>query len=465
MRLERFPKDDDTEPMNILHITDLHFGTDRTVADKDERKLALNALISTAQGLDPIWAPSVVCVSGDLAFAGQKSDYVEFGEWITRLLNALKLGVDRLVVCPGNHDIERALASTFARPSTPEEADQCLSIPMPAHYEKAFGNYTEFCKTFGISSFSFGGQESYLTGVRVLDGVHFVCMNSSWFCRDNTDHQNLWIGLGLLRHLEANGQWPDRGVPCVGLLHHPREDFNVNEIHAYGNRPNTYDYLCQRCDILLSGHTHGEVREPDQIAGRALVFTGGATYVDTEYNNSFQVLRLEGSSLTYRAFAFDPRQRAWTAAGDARHRTLGSTASATPSIPSASAAIDDWRAKAAADARRMRDAKSRAASPHGTLPPLIQRGVTILRVETRGLSKELAQAPDHSQSFPLYEAVRSTPGRKVLLLGDIGSGKSTLLCEFVEQSLNEGPASLAFIVPATSFTLSPSLTLKTPLLR
>jgi hypothetical protein len=447
--------------MNILHITDLHFGTDRTVADKDERKLALDALISTVQQLDSSWAPSVICVSGDLAFAGRASEYAEFGEWITRLLDALNLGVDRLVVCPGNHDIERAVALTFARPSTPDEADLCLSVPLPAHYENAFRNYTEFCKTFGIASFSFGTQESYLTGVRVLDGVHFVCMNSSWFCRDKTDHQNLWIGLRLLRHLEANGQWPEQGIPCVGLLHHPREDFNVNEIHAYGNRPNTYDYLCQRCDLLLSGHTHGEVREPDQIAGRALVFTGGATYVDTEYNNSFQVLRLEGSSLAYRAFAFDPRQRAWTAAGDAKHRTLGSTASAAPSAPSVSAAIDDWRAKAAADARRIRDAKSRAASPHGTLPPIIQRGVTILRVETRGLSKEQAQAPHHFQSFPLYEAVRSTPGRKVLLLGDIGSGKSTLLCEFVERSLNEGPASLAFIVPATSFTLSPSVTLKT----
>lgn len=460
LHVHGFSEDDGTEPMNILHVTDLHFGTDRTVTDKDERKLALDALISTVQGLDSSWAPSVVCVSGDLAFAGRASDYAEFGDWITRLLDALKLGVDRLVLCPGNHDIERAVALTFARPSTPDEADQCLSVPLPAHYENAFRNYTEFCKTFGISSLSFGGQESYLTGVRVLDGVHFVCMNSSWFCRDNTDHQNLWIGLTLLRHLEANGQWPDRGVPCVGLLHHPREDFNVNEVHAYGNRPNTYDYLCQHCDILLSGHTHGEVREPDQIAGRALVFTGGATYVDTDYNNSFQVLRLEGSSLAYRAFAFDPRQRTWMAAGDAKHRTLGSTASAGPFVPSASAAIDDWRTKAAADARRIRDAKSRAASPHGKLPPIIKRGVTILRVETRGLSAEQAQAPDHSQ-FPLYEAVRSTPGRKVLLLGDIGSGKSTLLCEFAERSLKEGPASLTFIVPATSFTLSPSVTLKT----
>jgi hypothetical protein len=163
----------------------------------------------------------------------------------------------------------------LARPSTPEEADRCLSVPLAPHYEKAFKNYTGFSKALGIPSLAFGDQESYLTGVRVLDGVRFVSMNSSWFCRDNTDHQQLWIGIPLLRHLEASNRWPKPDIPCIGLLHHPREDFNPQEIHAYGNRPNVYDYICERCDILLSGHTHGEVREPDQIAGRALVFTGG----------------------------------------------------------------------------------------------------------------------------------------------------------------------------------------------
>jgi hypothetical protein len=446
--------------MNILHITDLHFGTDRSITERDERHLALEELIVTVQGLDPSWAPSVVCVSGDLAFAGRPSDYSQFGDWIKRLLTALNLGVERLVVCPGNHDIERAVATTFARPGTPEEADRCLSVPLAPHYEKAFQNYTEFCKALGIPSLAFGDQESYLTGVRVLDGVRFVSMNSSWFCRDNTDHQQLWIGIPLLRHLEASNQWPKQDIPCMVLLHHPREDFNPQEIHAYGNRPNVYDYICERCDILLSGHTHGEVREPDQIAGRALVFTGGATYVGSDYNNSFQILRLQGNSLDYRAFVFDPRKRNWTSAGEAKHRRLGSPVASSSLDAPAPAPIEDWRSKAAGDARRVRDSKSRAASPSGNLPPLIQRGVTILRVETKGLSPEQAKVPDHSESFPLYNAVRTTPGRKVLLLGDIGSGKSTLVCEFVERSLSESPTSLAFIVPATSLSVSPNLTLK-----
>ena len=60
--------------MNILHIMDLHFGTDRSITERDERHLALEELIVTVQGLDPSWVPSVVCVSGDLAFSGRPSE-------------------------------------------------------------------------------------------------------------------------------------------------------------------------------------------------------------------------------------------------------------------------------------------------------------------------------------------------------------------------------------------------------
>ena len=50
--------------MNILHITDLHFGTDRSVAERDERHLALEELIVTVQRLDLVGDPQwSVCLA------------------------------------------------------------------------------------------------------------------------------------------------------------------------------------------------------------------------------------------------------------------------------------------------------------------------------------------------------------------------------------------------------------------
>jgi len=50
--------------MNISHITDLHFGTDRSVAERDERHCT-RRIDRSVQGLEPDLGSLGVCVSGD----------------------------------------------------------------------------------------------------------------------------------------------------------------------------------------------------------------------------------------------------------------------------------------------------------------------------------------------------------------------------------------------------------------
>jgi 3',5'-cyclic AMP phosphodiesterase CpdA len=114
-----------THPLVILHLSDLHFGWNG--ADKNElanRNLALNGLLSRLAELDREWKPDLVCITGDIGWAGEKNDYKATKEWILNLLDTLSLTPDDLFVCPGNHDSYRPLAITNARPGTAEEADQ-----------------------------------------------------------------------------------------------------------------------------------------------------------------------------------------------------------------------------------------------------------------------------------------------------------------------------------------------------
>lgn len=447
--------------MNILHITDLHFGRDPSEAASDERQLALDQLINTIDELHGTWRPTVICLSGDVSFGGQPEEYQFAAAWLTRLMSKLRISPTNLVICPGNHDVERSIATTFARPSNPQEADQCLVTPIPDQYQRVFANFSQFCENIGMPKYSLGDLDGYLTGYRCIDGVRFISLNSSWFCRDKEDSQRLWIGLPLLRHLEANGQWPKQAELCVVLLHHPREDLNPHEIHSYSNRLNTFDYICERCDILLSGHSHGEAREPDQVASRALVFTGGAAYAGADYSNTFQLLKLTADKVQYRAFGFDPKLRSWQAASDAKQRPIGLHSAIVSSPSSEGKSLSIWKESSLAEARRIRESKSRAVRPTGDLPRWIARQVTILRIDTRSLEPNKKSLHNlESPTWPLYQAVRRTPGRKVLLLGDLGTGKSTLLCEFVEQTLTENPNSVTFIVPASSLRLPTSPTLK-----
>jgi hypothetical protein len=170
-----------------------------------------------------------------------------------------------------------------------------------------------------------GDDESYLVGERVLDGYRFVSLNSAWFAKDDDDEKKLWLGLPHLRVLEAAEQLPSvhgrSDARCtVALVHHPKEWLHPQESNAWGSRPNTWDYLARRCHILLTGHTHGEVRRADRIAEGPYHFTGGSAYAGASHFNSFRLIRVETEQLVYLSFEFDPRsaENKWKALEEVR---------------------------------------------------------------------------------------------------------------------------------------------------
>ncbi len=90
-------------------------------------------------------------------------------------------------------------------------------------------------------------------------------------------------------------------------MHHPFDWLHRDDNNVSDGRPNTKDYLAARCHMLLTGHTHGEVRDPDQVAMGAYHFTGGATYAGGNYENSFRLIRVKPGQLVYRSFEYNPR--------------------------------------------------------------------------------------------------------------------------------------------------------------
>lgn len=315
-----------THPLVILHLSDLHFGWNGT--DKNElanRNLALNGLLSRLAELDPEWKPDLVCITGDIGWAGKEDDYKATKEWILNLLDTLSLTPDDLFVCPGNHDSYRPLATTNARPGTAEEADQVLVVPVREHFEKPFQEYSQFCRDLGIQPVLLGDSENYLVGARTFKGINFVTYNSAWFSKGNDDKGKLWIGQPHIRFMASAGQLPDParlfdGPLTIALMHHPREWFHEGEVNAYFQRPNTFDYLARRCHLLFTGHTHGEVRRADRYAEGTWHLSGGAAYAGASHFNSFRLVRVESDRFVYRSFEFDPRsaEHAWRPYEEAR---------------------------------------------------------------------------------------------------------------------------------------------------
>lgn len=445
----------------ILHLTDLHFGCGTDSAQRAERDLILASLCNAVGNLEPEWKPHVACVTGDIGWAGKPEDYVKAEVWLKTLVDRLGLTFADVLVCAGNHDTSRDIARTIGRPSSAVEADEMLRPPIGRQFEATFTAFTQFCNRAGIGAYTFDGSESYLVGETQRRGIRFVALNSAWFCKGDDDQGKLWVGQPHFKILEANRvdlARPER-QPTVALVHHPPDWWHQDETHAYRLRPNTLDYLAQRCNLILTGHTHAEVRQADQVAGGAFHLTGGASYAGSGHFNTFRLIRIESDRLVYRSFEFDPRSAGGTWSdrwGALAHYFIGSSQNPRR-VANARLNIDlaALREASEADVQRTIEAKSRLLKVHGTLPVTLD-----VRVEVR-VSSQIDQYDSFGQLqidvrqvtlLSLYEACRAS--RRTVLLGDLGSGKSTLGALFVLETLERDSDAVAFLIPARALRLT-----------
>ncbi|HZQ23313.1 MAG TPA: metallophosphoesterase [Terriglobales bacterium] len=439
----------------ILHLSDVHFGCDKSESARASRQLALDGITSAILKLEPEWRPTIVCLSGDIAYRGKSSEYEEAARWLEKLLKELSIPPDHVVICAGNHDIDRDKV-TYARPADAAEADKILSFPLDTKYEVPFEGYTGFAKKFGIGELQVGGSTSSLIGHRNVEGISFCSLNSAWFCRDNTDKEQLWIGRPILDVLETHGQVLHTqklatAPPTIFLLHHPKDWYHDSEVHARG-RTNTFDVVAGRCHLMLTGHTHGESRRPDRNGGAAYIMTGGATYADATYTNSFSLIQVHDEKFIYRTFDFDPQSaiREWRQSIEATDLFFrdsvvqGGITGPMRFFPQ----LADYRRACESHARKVIEAKSRALRPQGTLPHTIPAFVTIELVKLKPQMDRPDQRQQARQVRPIFlgDAMRTT--RRSLLLGDLGSGKSTLAATFAIESQERNQNAIALLVPA-----------------
>jgi len=173
------------------------------------------------------------------------------------------------------------------------------------------------------------------------------------------DHQQLG-SVSAPSSLEASNQCPNRTFMCGVAA--PSRRTSILKRSCLRQSPKCLRLYLRALRHPSKRDTHGEVRERDQIAGRALVFTGGATYVGSDYNNSFRsspprkFLGLQG-------FVFDLARG--TGRPPARPASSLGSPVAAPAWAHCTCSIEDWPFESPGDARRVRDSKSRAASPNG----------------------------------------------------------------------------------------------------
>lgn len=257
-----------------LHVSDLHFGHGSNSHGWDQ-EIVLAQLIEDVQAQLPTLAIAplrAIFVTGDVGFSGDSaqhagglSEYEAAQTWLAKLGAAAGVENRRIYVVPGNHDVQRPVASSnrdvrrllesLRRKDSVETIDDALSNDDDR--EKLvlrMENFLSFAQGYG--PLSSGTPETVVEGGLfwrdTIDvGPHRIAvagLNTALLSQDDTDHGRLVVGTKQLRAL-LRPEDSSRTL-TVALTHHPLNGGWLRDETAVRNHARAHS------TIHLCGHVH-----------------------------------------------------------------------------------------------------------------------------------------------------------------------------------------------------------------
>ncbi|HLL04173.1 MAG TPA: metallophosphoesterase [Myxococcaceae bacterium] len=317
------------KPITLLHLSDLQFGRSHRFGPLSSPAPdgSLESLFSRLQEdlerlrQDEEVSPDLVAVTGDLAEWGKKSEFDDVFTFLERLAGLLKLTRDRILVVPGNHDINRqACESYFLSRASDEQPPKEPYWPKFRHYAAFFERYYA-----GLSGIRFTEEEPWSLFELPELKVVVAGLNSTMKESHRPEDHYGWVGEQQLRWFaEKLRSYKDRGWLRIGLVHHnvqrqaTDDTENLRDAGALGR------ILGGELNLLLHGHTHeGHIawlgsRTPILSTGSAAVIPEARP---KEVPNQYQVLRIHPDRLWRGTRMYAPDQHRWI--GDPRSSPNG----------------------------------------------------------------------------------------------------------------------------------------------
>jgi len=285
-----------------LHLSDWHQENEKF---KFNRKVVCDGLIKDIKAREQEISPRLkkidfIVFSGDVAKGGDTDEYKKAqDEFFTPILDACKLGPERLFIIPGNHDLNRdQIPVSLSKPLTSnEEVERCWSEKR----KTALLPFQDFYHSFPDLTGRETGEHCDFGPIEVGGKkISLLCINSAWMCA---------------RHKDEGGEVSDQGYLCVGepqiyeslekisgsdiriaLLHHPFDwlaPFDKSRMDVH---------LKRKCNFILHGHAH----EPGVSAikdnfGYHITIPAGACYdrslpSSSDYTYSYNYVHLDFDS-------------------------------------------------------------------------------------------------------------------------------------------------------------------------
>lgn len=269
--------------MLLLHISDIHFRAPDCINPEldPERPYRTRMLQDVRARIGMLGPVDAILVGGDIAFKGDPREYTAAFAWLTELAKASGCLLERVFVIPGNHDVDRSVATgsptvrnaqaaiARATPHSRErelraqfsdpDAGRALLAPLAA--------YNEFAKLFSCQIYPpehlYWKQDLPLEG-----GVHLRVYGLTSTLLSGAEGQDDTRESLYLSPLQTVLDPVDDVVNLV-ICHHPPDWFK--------DQDDVNDAICGRAAIHLFGHKHRQRIAKDDSYIR---FSAGAVNPD-----------------------------------------------------------------------------------------------------------------------------------------------------------------------------------------
>lgn len=279
--------------VRVLHLSDLHFSK-RRAWDQDPVLAALARDVSrlASEG----HKPDLIAITGDVADRGAADEYALATRFfLEELLPASGVGTDRLLLVPGNHDVDRSVVKRVAQAAQADllraESQDAIAAILSDPSERApllrrHDAWLAFVASLGAPHDELPWWSRTLH-VGAID-VHVAGLCSSWAAFCDEDKGRLLLGRAQLHQVLTGAE---RAHLSVALVHHPWDylaDFDAAEAR---------EAIHRRCDVLLRGHLHkGEGAARVRPDGGSLELAAGASWGGSQHLHGYHLIELDPSA-------------------------------------------------------------------------------------------------------------------------------------------------------------------------
>lgn len=244
----------------LLHISDPHFGDKNGVLNRLQVGNVLSSLLSKA-GSD-----AFLVLSGDISFKGQVQGYAEALEALTPVIESAGISRNRIIACPGNHDIVKLASST-----SPFEAFDSWSAALRKDNRCTFS--TQSCRLVSFPE------------------ADFLVINSAYDGNINYGLVNLpEMEAVLAKLVSTSGPKP----PRIAVMHHHLIPFSGRSDES--TTRNSYQVLGllikHGFSLTLHGHQHALLELGVGDSSMKLYGVGSFRYVTPGFINGASVYKV-----------------------------------------------------------------------------------------------------------------------------------------------------------------------------